>query len=214
MEIFSPTDNQTFDRIIKARHTVRSFSDKVPSREDIEPVVNAGLLAPFASMSSQDVEVFRHFYILFKGNPLISKIGLLIQNQSQADVEQFLEEKKTDAIIAQYGAPIENLWTNIAKQGVHVDNIPCLIVIAEWRGARRAEKQSLAHAMQNMWLKATALNLGFQLISAIESMTNNADFCSLFGYKPGQYGFHACIVGYPLSQEYTPKKLRSAVTWL
>ena len=53
--------------------------------------------------------------------------------------------------------------------------------------------------MENMWLKATALNLDFQIISVIENMVDNQEFCDMFHLPTGRYGFHACVVGYAKS---------------
>jgi len=47
---------------------------------------------------------------------------------------------------------------------------PYYIVVAERSGIPPAEQQSLAHCLENMWLKATALGLGFQLVSVTAQM--------------------------------------------
>ena len=102
-----------------------------------------------------------------------------------------------DKFLEENGERVEKLWANVAENGESTfPNPPCLIVVAEWRGARRAERQSLAHLMENMWLKATALNLDFQIISVIENMVDNQEFCDMFHLPVGMYGFHACVVGY------------------
>ena len=44
-----------------------------------------------------------------------------------------------------------------------VGTAPEFIVVAEKKGFPAVEQQSLAHCLENMWLKATALDLGFQL---------------------------------------------------
>ena len=43
-----------------------------------------------------------------------------------------------------------------------IGTAPYYIVVAERKGYPPVELQSLAHCMENMWLKATALGLGFQ----------------------------------------------------
>ena len=37
------------DVIIRARHSVRAFSSTPPSRETVEAIIQAGLLAPFGA---------------------------------------------------------------------------------------------------------------------------------------------------------------------
>ena len=213
--MFTESDNRSLDEIMKARRICRKFSDRVPSKEDVAAVVEAGRLAPYASISSGDVDVFRHFYVMFKDHPLLDKIEALIRSQSAADVDWLKKEMDADPFLKEYGAGLEKMWTNVAEHGLPVfPNPPCLIIIAEWRGARRAERQSLAHTIQNMWLKATALNLDFNLISPIESMWDNQEFCDLFGLPAGRYGFHGCIVGYREAEKLSSKPISAQVHWL
>jgi Nitroreductase family len=41
--------------------------------------------------------------------------------------------------------------------------------------------------LENMWLKATALDLGFQLVSATAQMANNPSFCEMLGINPSEW---------------------------
>ena len=95
-------------------------------------------------------------------------------------------------------------------------DVPCFIVVAEHRGVPSVEKQSLAHVMENMWLKATALGLGFQLVSVVETLTENQEFSRLLRLPPDEFAFNGCIVGYP-AQEPAERKAISEeriITWL
>lgn len=195
--MFTKSDNEIFDRIIEKRSTCRSFTDQVPEKEELEEIIKAGQLSPYASIDSKAIDVFRHFYVIFRDDPRLDVIDRLIREQSATDLQRRLKEKKTDPFLQENGERVEKLWDNVAKNGESTfPNPPCMIVVAEWRGARRAERQSLAHLMENMWLKATALNLDFQIISVIENMVDNKEFCDLFHLPTGEYGFHACIVGH------------------
>ncbi len=213
--MFTVQDNQSFDRILQARRICRGFTDQVPSKEDIEAVVEAGRLAPYASISAGDVDVFRHFYVFMKGHPMMETIDRLIREQSQIDVEGLRKEMEEDAFLQEYGKGLENMWSHVAEAGLPVfPDPPCLIILAEWRGARRAERQSLAHTIENMWLKATALNLDFNMISPIESMVDNEEFCSLFDLSVGKYGFHGCIIGYKSAEKLVSKPISAQVHWM
>lgn len=213
--MFTKQDNLVFDQILSARRICRKFNGEVPAREEIEAVVEAGRLAPYASISAGDVDVFRHFFVMTKGHPLLPEIDRLIRQQSAADVEWLRGEKEKEPFLVEYGVGLENLWSNVAANGLPVfPEPPCLIVLAEWRGARRAERQSLAHTIQNMWLKATALNLDFNLISPLESMVDNEEFCSLFGLPVGRYGFHGCVLGHRDAEKLTSKPITAQVHWL
>ena len=213
--MFTASDNQALDNIMKSRRICRKFTDQVPDKKDVEAVVTAGRMAPYASISSGDVDVFRHFYVIFRDNPLLEKIDKLIKDQTILDLAILNEEMAEDEFLQKYGVALEKMWFNVAENGLPVFlNPPCLIVLAEWRGARRAERQSLAHTIQNMWLKATALNLDFNMISPLESMWDNQEFCDLFGLPVGKYGFHGCIIGYKEAERLTSKPISDQVHWL
>ena len=57
VKMFTETDNRSLDEIMKARRICRKFTDRIPDKKDIEAVVEAGRLAPYASISSGDVEM-------------------------------------------------------------------------------------------------------------------------------------------------------------
>lgn len=84
------------------------------------------------------------------------------------------------------------------------------------KGIPAVEKQSLAHVIENMWLKTTSLNLGLRLISAIEGLTESREFCELLGVKYGEYAFNACIIGYPENESEKGRRpnVESVTTWL
>lgn len=213
--MFTQDDNLVIDRLLQARWTCRSFTDRVPAREDVEAVLEAGRIAPYASISSRDVTPFRHFFVMFKGDPRYPVIERLIKEQSAVDLENVRKEAQSDAFLAEHLDGLDHLWSNVAANGVPVfPDPPCLIIAAEWRGARRAERQSLAHMIQNMWIKATALNLDFNLLSVIESMVDNREFCELFDLPVGLYGFHGCVLGYHAGGIRTPHPASAQIHWL
>ncbi len=215
MALFGEEHNHFLDEIIMSRRTTRAFEEKEVEDNLIEAVIQAGMISPYASISAEDVSVFRHFYVIKKGSHLIKEINQCIKIQTYQDLMDFHDVRKKNTTVATYGDKLEKGMGVVANQGVPgLEDAPCLIVMAEWRGARMAEKQSLAHAMQNMWLKATALNLGFRLVSPLENLVDHEGFCRLFDLEPGQYGFHGCIVGYPKNEGGQSKRLNGKVHWM
>lgn len=213
--MFTPEDNRVLDEIMRARRSCRAFSDRLPSKEDVAAVIEAGRMAPYAIYSAKDVDIFRHYYVLWRGNPLLKEIDRQIRVQSQLDIDALEEKMAGDPILEEYGPGLIRMWRHRVEHGVPgFPDPPCLVVIAEWRGARRAEFQDMAHTLQNMWLKATALNLDFNMISTIESMIHNRAFCDLFGLPVGQYGFHACILGYRETPRLASPPMTDRVHWL
>ena len=59
-----------------------------------------------------------------------------------------------------------------------------------------------------MWLKATALDLGFQLVSATAQLADNPSFCAMLGINPGEWALNGCAVGYS-AEELSPSILPS-----
>ena len=53
------------------------------------------------------------------------------------------------------------------------------------------------HCLENMCLKATALGLGFQLVSATGQMDDNPRLCELLGTNPGEWALNGCANGFP-----------------
>ena len=116
--MFTESDNRSLDEIMKSRRICRKFNGQVPSKEDVAAVVEAGRLAPYASISAGDVDVFRHFFVIFKDNPLLEKIDALIRSQSAADVDGLRQEMKADPFLQEYGAGLEKMWSNVAEHGL------------------------------------------------------------------------------------------------
>lgn len=78
------------------------------------------------------------------------------------------------------------------------------------------EKQTIAHAMQNMWLSATAQGLGFQPISTTGIMSKNKEFMQLLGLNPGDYELDGCVIGVPNGnpEPREERQLKDFVTWI
>ncbi|MGZ4847209.1 MAG: nitroreductase family protein [Halobacteriota archaeon] len=78
------------------------------------------------------------------------------------------------------------------------------------------EQQSLAHCLQNMWLKATAPGLGFQLVSVTAQMGQDKEFCSMLGVPDGEFGTNGCAIGYPVKrlQPVERSNARDVTTWI
>ena len=213
--MISQEENLILDKILKARRSCRKFTDRIPDRETVAEVIEAGRIAPFAVASACDVDVFRHVFVLFRGNPLFENIDRLIREQCGIEADRHLTQMETDPFVREYGSMLQKHRAQTAKAGLPVfPDPPCMIILAEWRGVRKAERQDLAHVLQNMWLKATALNLGFCILSPVEELTDNEEFCSLFGLPAGAYGFHACVLGYKETADPAAKTASSQIHWL
>jgi nitroreductase len=214
---FSPEDNAVLDKIIAARRTVRAFAPEVPPRESIDALIAAGLQAPYAALAVGNREDFRRFFVFSQGTQAMSEAGGFVQRAIRRRLE--------DAVRARGRDPVPSDPDFTFLQGVRAladDTHPSLkaapyfIVLAEFQGVPAAGLQSLAHTLENMWLKATALGLAFQLISVTESMSGDRDFVGLLGLPFGEFVLDGCAIGYPAADPPPARRPNpeAAVKWL
>jgi nitroreductase len=209
--------NKVIDNIIEQRRSVRSFKLDIPNKEDIEAIIHAGLWAPYAAISIPDVQDFRRFFVIQKGNPILNKIVDLVQQESKVSLVRLDKLFIEKPFLREKSKRFTDLLSSTAKSGFpHLLNAPCLIIIAERKGMPPVEKQSLAHVIQNMWLKATALGLGMQLVSSIETLTEYKQLSDLLGLNFGQFAFSGCIIGFPDQEPQAARRPRDneVLKWL
>ena len=216
MEI-SEEANRWLDHVVENRRTVRSFKTGVPDRESIQAIIHAGLWAPYAGIAIADENDFRRFFVIQNGNSLLNQISELLQQQAQIWAKDMEARFAQQPLLKEKGQAYLGRISNMAKNGFpDLLKAPCLIVVAEQKGIPPAERQSLAHVVQNMWLKATALGVGLRLVSAIERLSENSDFCNLFGVSLGGFAFTGCIIGFAAEEPRARKRPadRDVTRWM
>jgi len=195
---FNEEANRVLDEVIEARRSIRVFANEAPPKEVIEQLIKAGVMAPYAALAVAGRTDFRQFFILERGTPARNEAARLIQLWARKRFDKMLQ--------ARGGSPVEGNRDDaylsrlkmIAENGhPSLTTAPYYIVIAEYQGVPAAGLQSLAHVLENMWLKATALGLAFQLISITEAMAEDEAFERLLGLPFGEYVMDGCAVGYP-----------------
>lgn len=90
--MFTKEDNQVLDRILNARKTCRAFAENVPTDDEIKEVIQAGCIAPYASIDAKAVTPFRHFFVIKKDDPKMEQIDAFIRQQSQVDLDARIKE--------------------------------------------------------------------------------------------------------------------------
>ena len=211
--------NVYLDQVLADRRSHRVFRPEFCSDDEIRRILHAGLLAPFAAAAvgnSQDY--FRRFFVMRRGSESMNAAIPLVMRQVQkmaADLETGMQK---DPALRAGAAGFAGRLAMFQNKGVipGIGTAPYYIVVAERRGFPPVELQSLAHCMENMWLKATALGLGFQLVSVTSEMADDPEFCRVLGIRPGEWALMGCAVGYPL--EELPPAIRPPVadvtTWV
>jgi len=212
-------DNAVLDRIIGKRRSCRRFTQEIPPDLAIEQVIHAGLHAPFAAAAiGTNDDYFRRFVVVRKGSRAMAELAPLVFNEVRAMAGGLEKKAATDPALRVQAAGFLDRLSMITSMGMvpGIGTAPFYIVAAEKRGFPPVELQSLAHVMENMWLKATALGLGFQIVSVTAQMADNPVFCRILGLEPGKWAFMGCAVGFPadmLSPSIRPS-VKEVTAWL
>jgi nitroreductase len=210
-ENITPEHSTALDVIIRARHSVRAFSSTPPSRDAILAIIQAGLLAPFGALAVVGKPDFRKVFVIQNLSSAMEAAADILKNR-MAKLADDLEKKVGPVPF------VENL-KRIGQRGVSgIGNAPYFIVVGERKGMPPVATQSLCYCLQNMWLKATSLGIGLQLVSATMQMDSDPDFCRLLSIPCGEYALDGCALGYP-SDNYQPPSveyptLATSVNWL
>jgi len=200
---------ENLDRVIRTRRSVRQFTEEIPSKDSILQIVEAGRLAPYAGLAHHGTDDFRKFYVISKDSKEINVIKSLIIEAVRSKMVELEKENNPKH------EPMLNGMRMLIKNGPPIGKAPWLIIAAERRGFPSREEQAIAYCMENMWLKATSLGLGIQLVSAISDLNYNSQFSELLGLQQGEFCFDAFSIGYPVKAfSETPRKEPVlSVTW-
>jgi nitroreductase len=198
MSISDNECNNIFDKIIESRRSVRFFKEDFPSKENIEEVLNAGMLAPYAAQAVGENEDFRRFFVFKNGSKSMEIAGDLMGKKAEEGLKHFKKMIDEKPFLKNKVQPFMEKLQMIVNNGVlGVGTAPYFIVVAELRGVPPVEQESIAHCLENMWLKATALRLGFHLVSLTSQMAEDQEFMKLLEIPVGKYGINGCAIGYP-----------------
>lgn len=207
----------TLEQVIKSRKSTRSFSDKIPSTDIILKIVESGVYAPYGGATGIPLTEIRKIFILRQNTVKMSLATNIIHQQIRSNSKRINTLITFLPFMKKKMQVFANRLKGFSKSGIpSLKSAPYLIIIAEKKGFPPVEKQSMAHALENMWLTATSLGVGFQLVSAIGTVSNNDKFLKLLNLNKGEYALEGCLIGYPKSpttkqKEYTIKEF---ITWL
>lgn len=212
----SREENRLLDDVIARRRSVRAFKSEAPQEEWVEQVIFAGLQAPYAGLAAKENVPYRLFRVIRQGQNMM-KAQELIKEQAKANLEQLKGEMASNAYLRENGKVFAKRIEDITEHGVpSLKDAPFFVVVAERRGVPSVELESLAHCLENMWLKATALGLGFQLLSVTKMLSQSRHFFDFVNLEYGQFLLNGCVIGYP---HYLPAEkhlfpVGEVLTWL
>ncbi len=192
--------NKVFDEIIKSRRSVRFFKDQFPSKEDIENILDAGMMAPYAAQAVGENQDFRRFFVFKNGSDNMEIAGNLMQKKAEEGLNHFKNMIAEKPFLKGKVQPfMEKLQMFVDNGVLGVGTAPYFVIVAELGGVPPVEQESIAHCLENMWLKATELKLGFHLVSLTSQMAEEEDFMKLLQLPVGKYGINGCAIGYPVA---------------
>ncbi len=190
--------SKTLDEILALRRSTREFADEIPPKDLIHKVITAGWLAPYAALAVGPAKDFRRFYIVPQGSKAMARIKTLMQEEAENKLIALRRELEDKPFLEKKLAAFISRLELAKDKGIRgVGTAPYYVIIAEKKGFPPAEQQSLAHCLENMWLKATELELGFQLVSMTAELIHNREFCEILRLDGASYGVNGCAMGYP-----------------
>jgi nitroreductase len=218
-EITTGQNNAILDEIILGRRTHRKFKEEIPPDDLIVDIIHAGLHAPYAEAAiGNEKDYFRRFFVIRKTSETMTTLNPLIVGEVLRMISELDRAMEKSEQLRSQATGFMNRLAMIKRMGFvpGIGTAPFYIVIAEKKGFPPVEHESLAHCLENMWLKTTALGLGFQLVSITVQMADNEEFCQIMGLQSGKWGFMGCAIGYPvetLSPSLRPP-VKDVTTWL
>lgn len=216
MRPFSPQDNQALDAIICQRQTSRTFLAQMPDESLLLQIIEAGRQAPFGELAVFRQTDFRKFIVFPSNSQAIPALRKTLVAGLERVVENILKPQVQQHPVLK--VPIK-AFSNIINNGAEeVGKAPWLVVVAERRAIfPKVEQISLGYVLENMYLKATALGLGMQVISSV-SLTggDNPELCGLLGLASGEYGLDACNLGYTDKEPRLQARAvpQSSISWI
>jgi nitroreductase len=168
-------------------------------------------LAPFGALAVAGKADFRKVIVIRNSSASMEAAANILKNRMAKQADEF--EKKVGSV------PFVQSLKRIGQQGVPgVGSAPYFVVVGERKGMPPVAAQSLSYCLQNMWLKATSLGIGLQLISATMQMDSDPVFCRLLGIPAGEYALDGCALGFPADKYQPPSveypTLAKSVSWL
>lgn len=195
--------NVALDQVLAERRSHRRFTTEPCSREDIHRILHAGLLAPFsAATAGSSRNYFRRFFVLPGGSRSTREVLPLVLRQVAGRAADLEAAMAGDPALRARAARFAARLAMFRDQGIipGIGNAPYYIIVAERKEYPPSGQLSLAHCLENMWLKATALGLGFHLVTVTAQMADDAAFCAILGLPTGEWDLAGCAIGHPADE--------------
>ncbi len=208
---------RSIDQIIKTRRSTRSFTKEIPSTENLMKIIESAIYAPYGGATGIPLEQLRKVFIFKQDTDAMEKAREILLLQARKNAKKLNWLLTIFPFLKKKMQTFANKVNGIAKGGVPaLNHAAYFIVLAEKKGFPPVEKQSMAHAFENMWITATEMGLGFQLISVTNTLSNNEDFLRLLNLRKGKYTLDGCAIGYSKGNAKKIKEfdVKKFITWI
>jgi len=209
--------NKSLAEVIKSRRSIRNFTTEAPPIEAVKEIIQSAVFAPYGGATGIPLNEIRKIFVFSQHTEPMEKARKMLLSQIKKNARKINTLLMLLPCLRKKMKPFSNRLNALSKNGIaSLNEASHFIVVAEKKGFPPIEKQSIAHAMQNMWLTATNLDLGFQLISATGIMSKNRQFLKLLGLSKGEYEIDGCVIGFPQKYPEMTKEINidDYATWI
>jgi nitroreductase len=208
---------KSVDYVVRSRKSVRLFSTEFPDEEVMKNIIHSAIYAPYGGATGFPYQEIRRIFVLSQKSEKFKKARELLLSAMRKNAAKLNRLLFFLPFLRKKMQRFADRISALSKSGIPaLNDAPYYIIIAEKKGFPLVAKQSIAHALQNIWLSSTAAGLGFQLISATGMMSDNKTFCKLLGLPKGVYQLDGCVIGIPKDENTELKEFAADkfVTWL
>jgi nitroreductase len=208
--------NSALDAILEARRSIRRFTSEIPPKELIEQIIKAGLWAPYSGLAVAGKD-YRRFVVIPRESKVTAQLQELLKRKAMFLSEKMTKKMEQSSFAREHGQAFAERLKMTSRNGVPgLGFAAYYVVVAERKGIPAVEHRSLAHCLQNMWLKATALGLAFQVLSITAEMGEDKTFRDLLGIPQGQFALDGCLIGHPgtIPAQIKRPQVYEVTTWM
>ena len=164
-----------FDALVRSRRSCRSFREGAPDEAGIRSILEAGWLAPHAGATGVALADKRRFFVIKRESAAHERLRALALTRIKANRKRLMMARRLVPGLKQKTAAFMKRLDALSKNGITtLQEASEWIIVAERKGFPPAEAKSIAHVLQNMWLKATELGVGFMLLSLTGMLSADA----------------------------------------
>ena len=174
-------------------------------------------MAPHAGATGTALADKRRFFVVRRESAAHERLSALALARVKANRMRLRIARRFVPGLAKRTAGFMKRLDALAAHGIRpLQEASAWIITAERKGFPPAEAKSIAHVLQNMWLKATELGMGFMLLTMTGMLSKDAAIMAELGLAKGEWELDGCLMGLP-AHPPTPSAERlpeNAVAWL